>query len=98
MLWICSTISHILFEKPHSLSYQAEIFPMFVPTTFVKELSTIAEEELWLKSIETNFSDVISIIFLVWLLIADWNAELIFSLSTFFTLKKFGLNLYQKKR
>ncbi len=39
-------MSHILFEKPHSLSYQAEIFPMFLPTTLVKEESMIADAEL----------------------------------------------------
>ena len=59
-------MSHILFENPHSLSYQAEILPIFLPTTLVSEASTIAEEELWLKSIDTSFSDVISNIFLDW--------------------------------
>ena len=36
-----SAMSHILFEKPHSLSYQAEIFPIFFPTTLVKFESII---------------------------------------------------------
>mgnify|MGYP006252364501 FL=1 len=56
-------ISHILFEKPHSLSYHAEIFPIFEPTTLVRELSNVADELLWLKSIDTNFSFVTSKIF-----------------------------------
>ena len=43
-------------ENPHSLSYQAEILPIFLPTTFVKLASTIEEAELWLKSMETSFS------------------------------------------
>ena len=49
-------MSHILFENPNSLSYQADIFPIFVPTTLVSDESTIADEELWLKSMDTNFS------------------------------------------
>ena len=57
-------MSHILFENPHSLSYHAEIFPIFLSTALVSERSTIADEELWLKSIDTSFSDVISNIFL----------------------------------
>ena len=59
-------MSHILFENPHSLSYQAEIFPIFLPTTLVSDESTIADDELWLKSIDTSFSDVISNIFFDW--------------------------------
>ena len=51
-------MSHILLEKPHSLSYQAEILPMLFPTTFVRDASTIADAELWLKSTETSFSFV----------------------------------------
>ena len=39
-------ISHILFEKPHSLSYHAEILPIFFPTTFVKLASIIDEAGL----------------------------------------------------
>ena len=57
-------MSHILFENPHSLSYQAEIFPIFLSTALVSDKSKIADEELWLKSIDTSFSDVISNIFL----------------------------------
>ena len=34
-------MSHILFEKPHSLSYQAEIFHIFFPTTFLSVVSII---------------------------------------------------------
>ena len=60
MLCTYSAISHILFENPHSLSYQAEILPIFLPTTLVSDESTIADDELWLKSIDTSFSDVIS--------------------------------------
>ena len=60
MLWTYSAKSHILFENPHSLSYQAEIFPIFLPTTLVSDASTIAEAELRLKSMYTNFSDVIT--------------------------------------
>ena len=51
-------MSHILFEKPHSLSYQAEILPIFFPTTFVKLASTIDEAGLWLKSIDTKGSEL----------------------------------------
>jgi hypothetical protein len=46
MLWTYSAMSHILFENPHSLSYQAEIFPIFLPTTLVSDESTIADDEL----------------------------------------------------
>ena len=42
---IYSAISHILFENPHSLSYQAEIFPIFFPTTLVSDESIIADDE-----------------------------------------------------
>ena len=37
-----SDITHSI-RKAHSLSYQADIFPILLPTTFVKEASTIAE-------------------------------------------------------
>ena len=57
-----SARSHILQEKPHSLSYQAEIFPICLPIVFVRLASTIAELGLWLKSTDTNFSFVISTI------------------------------------
>jgi len=73
-------MSHILFEKPHSLSYQAEIFPIFLPTTLVKDKSTIAEAELWLKSIDTSFSDVTSKTFFVCFFVAFIKAALIVSL------------------
>ena len=52
---IFHNITHPI-RKPHSLSYQAEIFPILIPTTLVKDASTIDEAGLWLKSIETNFS------------------------------------------
>ena len=45
-------------EKPHSLSYHAEIFPILLPITLVREASIIADAWLWLKSTETSFSFV----------------------------------------
>ena len=42
MLWTYSAMSHILLENPHSLSYQAEIFPIFLPTTLVKDMGKIS--------------------------------------------------------
>ena len=67
-------ISHILFEKPHSLSYHAEIFPILSPITFVKDASIIADASLWLKSIETSLSLVILRICLSLFLEADETA------------------------
>ena len=45
------------------MSYHAETLPILSPTTLVKDKSIIAEFGLWLKSIETNFSSVVSIDF-----------------------------------
>ena len=52
-------MSLILLEKPHSLSYQAEILPIFLPITLVKLSSIIEDAGLWLKSIDTSFSFVV---------------------------------------
>ena len=41
-----SATSIIRLENPHSLSYHAEIFPIYCPITFVKFVSIIAEAGL----------------------------------------------------
>ena len=55
-------------------------------TTLVKLASIIDEAELWLKSIDTSFSFVISRI--LFLLLKFWNAELIFSIVNSFFVQK----------
>ena len=88
-----SAISHILFEKPHSLSYQAEILPILLPTTLVSDESMMADALLWLKSTETSFSSVTFRIFLSFVLEAK-NKELFnfFKVIFFFTLNINSIN------
>ena len=95
-----SAKSHILDAKPHSLSYQAETLPILSPITLVRVKSTIAELELWLKSIETRFSSVASSIFFKFFLEAFLNESLIllivrffFELKTKSTNETFGVEL-----
>ena len=73
------------------MSYQAEILPIFLPITFVNDASTIEEAGLWLKSIETSFSSVISKILIFCFLLKSLKAELIFSTDKSF-LEQNGLN------
>ena len=77
-------ISHILLEKPHSLSYHAVILPILFPITLVKEASIIAEALLWLKSIETSFSSVTFKIFFKYVLDALMNYLFNLSVEIFF--------------
>ena len=61
---------------------------MFLPITLVKDASTIADDELWLKSIETSFSEVISKTLFDSFFEAIVNASLIFSIVTSFFVQK----------
>jgi hypothetical protein len=51
-------VSHIRFEKPHSLSYHAATRTSLPSIAFVAFRSTVELAGLWLKSIETSGSSV----------------------------------------
>ncbi len=53
---IRAAVSHIRFEKPHSLSYHEATRQSLPPITLVALRSTVELAGLWLKSIETRGS------------------------------------------